>query len=192
MIITGNQIKSHGYLKYMLKEIQGIISKHTIEEIKSQCVANSWCDNPKDPLSNNWNFSLYNKHFTVPPPPSMFKNIEENLATIPDVYQSFINFMAPNTVLPTHQDDEGNQTNFGTLRVVGFKCYQITAGVLIPSEDPELCGLNIDGQITSTRQGEIIAFDGTRPHGGWNKTDQWRITWIIDMYKTGFLINTQC
>jgi hypothetical protein len=190
MIIREKQIKHIGLLKYMLKEIQEIVNSHSIEEIKSQCVYNSWCDKPDDPLAQNWNFSLYNKHFTVPPPPPMFKNIEENLAEIPDAYQSFINFMHPHTVLPTHYDDEGNQTNMGTLRVVGLKCYQITAGVIIPSNDPELCGLNINGEIIPTHEGEIIAFDGTKPHGGWNRTDQWRITWIIDMYKTGFLINT--
>jgi hypothetical protein len=120
----------------------------------------------------------------------MFKNIEDNLASIPDVYQSFINFIHPHTKLPIHKDNEDDQTNFGTLKVVGYKCYQITAGVIIPSEDPKLCGLNIDGEIISTSQGEIIAFDGTKPHGGWNNTDQWRVTWIIDMYKTGFLTDT--
>lgn len=190
MIVPGDKIKSIGLLRYMLKEIQEIVSTHSMEEIKSQCVVNSWCDNPEDRQSHNWNFSLYNKHFVVPPPPTMFKNIEFNLASIPDVYQSFINFMHPHSVLPVHQDDEGDQTNMGTLRVVGYKCYQITAGVLIPSEDVNLCGLDINGTIIPTRQGEIIAFDGTKPHGGWNRTDQWRITWIIDMYKTGFLINT--
>ena len=186
MIISGNKIKSYGYLKYMLKEIQEIISTHTMEEIKSQCVVNAWCDDPAQSLSNNWNFSLYNKHFTVPSPPPIFKNIEDNLATIPDVFQSFINFMHPMSILPKHQDDEGTQGNMGTLRSAGFKTLQITAGVLIPSQDTKLCGLNINGEIIPTVQGEIIAFDGTVPHSGWNYTDQWRVTWIIDMYKTGF------
>jgi hypothetical protein len=186
MIIPGNKIKSILLLNYMMKEIQEIFSTHSIEEIKSQCVVNAWAEDSTDPQSRNWNFSLYNRHFVVPSPPSVFKNIEDNLATIPDVYQSFINFMAPDSFLPTHQDNEGNQTNFGTLKVVGLKCFQITAGIKVPSNDSKLCGLDINGEIIPTFQNEIIAFDGTEPHGGWNYTDQWRITWIIDMYKTGF------
>jgi Aspartyl/Asparaginyl beta-hydroxylase len=187
MIIPGNKIKEIEKLKEILAEIQSIISATPIEDIKSQVVVNDWSDTPESSCYGNWNFSLYNKHYMVPTPPAMFKNIEDKLGTIPDVFQSFINFMAPNTVLPTHCDDENNSGNFGTLRAAGFKCYQITAGVQIPSNNAEVCGLNIDGFITNTEQGSIVAFDGTKPHNGWNRSDSWRITWIVDMYKTGFL-----
>lgn len=187
MVIPGSRIKSIDLLQTMLAEVQDIIKNTPFEEIKRQAVVNEWTKDPDHHnLAGNWNFSLYNKHFEVPPPPAMFSNIERLLGTIPDAYQSFINFMAPHTILPTHADDEGEQTNFGTLKVVGRKCYQVTAGVIIPSTDPELCGLNLDGLITHTEEGKIVAFDGTKPHGGWNNTDQWRVTWIIDMYKTGF------
>jgi hypothetical protein len=187
MIIPAEKIKTISTLREILVDVQEIFSKVTYDEIKQQAVVNEWSkDDPTKPSHGNWNFALYNKHWTIPEAPAMFNEVVAKIEKLPDCFQAFINFMKPNSILPEHMDDESSNGNYGTLKSAGIKCYQISCGIHIPSSDPELCGLEINKEIAVVGEGKIIAFDGTLPHRGWNNTDQWRVTLIYDMYKTGF------
>jgi hypothetical protein len=186
MIVSADKIKTISTLREILTDVQEIFSKVTYEEIKQQAVVNEWSNNASKPSYGNWNFALYNKHWTIPEAPIMFKEVTSKIEKLPDCFQAFINFMKPNSILPEHMDDESTEGNLGTLRSAGLKCYQISCGIHIPSIDPALCGLEVNKEVIVVGENEIIAFDGTLPHRGWNNTDQWRVTLIYDMYKTGF------
>lgn len=186
MLVDINKLKWLPQLIEIQSEVKYVIDSMTHDELKAMCVANDWSHKPTSPSFGNWNFSLYNKHWIVPNPPDILMPVNEKIGKIDDCFQAFVNFMRPNSVLPVHADDESEAGNMGTLRSAGLKCYQISCGIQVPSDDPELCGLNINGQVVPVKQGEIIAFDGSVPHNGWNKTDQYRVTLIFDMYKTGF------
>jgi hypothetical protein len=188
MMIPAEKIKTINELRAILVEVQTIFDNTTYDEIKQQAVVNEWSkDNELNPAHGNWNFALCNKHWTIPDAPNMFAEVVKKIGLLPDCFQAFINFMKPNSVLPEHMDDESINGNYGTLRCAGIKCYQISCGIHIPSIDPILCGLELNKEIITIGQGEIVAFDGTLPHRGWNNTDQWRVTLIYDMYKTGFI-----
>ena len=186
MIISADKIKTISELREILVDMQEIFNNVTYEEIKQQAVINEWSINSTAKSYGNWNFSLYNKHWTIPEVPDMFKDVVKKIEKLPDCFQAFINFMQPNSILPEHLDDESPNGNYGTLKSAGIKCYQISCGIHIPSSDPIECGLEINKEIIAVEQNSIIAFDGTLPHRGWNNTDQWRVTLIYDMYKTGF------
>jgi hypothetical protein len=187
MTIPAEKIKTIAELKEILLDVQEIFSKTTYDKIKQQAVVNEWSkDDPAKPSHGNWNFALYNKHWTIPDVPPMFEEVVKKMELLPDCFQAFINFMKPNSTLPEHMDDESLDGNYGTLRSAGIKCYQISCGIHIPSTDPALCGLEINKEVVTFGAGDIIAFNGTLPHRGWNNTDQWRVTLIYDMYKTGF------
>lgn len=187
MMIPAEKIKTLTELKEILIDVQKIFSNTTYEQIKQQAVVNEWSkDDPSKPAHGNWNFALYNKHWTIPDAPPMFSDVVKKIEVLPDCFQAFINFMKPNSILPEHMDDESANGNYGTLKSAGIKCYQISCGVHIPSSNPIECGLEVNKEIVTVEQGGIIAFDGTLPHRGWNNTDQWRVTLIYDMYKTGF------
>jgi hypothetical protein len=186
MIIPTEKMKDLSLVTEIMHDTINMINSTSYEQIKMDVVANDWSTNPNKPSYGNWNFSLYNKHWTIPEIPEYMKSIQQKIEQIPDCFQSFINFIRPNTILPKHMDDETLEGNMGTLRCAGIKCYQVSCGIVIPSIDSLQCGLDIDGTIVSHGKGEIIVFDGTKPHWGWNKTDSWRVTLILDMYKTGF------
>lgn len=185
MLVSIDNCKSKEKIKEILIDIQEIFNNHSLEEIKNSVVVNEWNTDPTRETYGNWNFSLYNKHWIVPDPP-LFEKVSEKISQIPECFQSFINVMKPHSILPTHMDDESSEGNVGTLRCAGTKCYQISAGIKIPSVDPAVCGLKIGEDIITVGTGEIIVFDGTIPHSGWNKSEDWRITWILDVYKTDF------
>lgn len=188
MMIPAEKIKTINDLKIILADVQEIFNNTSYDVIKEQAVINEWGkNNTTNPANGNWNFALYNKHWTIPNAPPMFDEVVKKIESLPDCFQAFINFMKPNSVLPEHMDDESANGNYGTLRCAGIKCYQISCGIHIPSTNPTLCGLEINKEIVTVGQGDIIAFDGTLPHRGWNNTDSWRVTLIYDMYKTGFI-----
>jgi len=186
MLIDINKCKWLPQIIEIRDEVKNVINSISHNELKSICVANEWTTTPTKPSYGNWNFSLYNKHWVVPNPPDILMNVNRKIGEIPDCFQSFINFMKPNSILPKHMDDESIEGNMGTLKSAGLKCYQISCGIQIPSTDVSLCGLDLNGEIIAVGENDIIAFDGTKPHSGWNKTDNYRVTLIFDMYKTGF------
>lgn len=186
MIIPTEKMKDLALVTEIMHDVTQMLEGRDYNQIKTEVVANDWSTNPNKPAYGNWNFSLYNKHWTIPDVPDYMKDVQRKIELLPDCFQTFINFIRPHSILPTHIDNESENTNMGTLKCVGIKCYQVSCGIVIPSVDPEVCGLDIGGNIVTLDKGEIIVFDGTAPHCGWNKTDSWRVTLIFDMYKTSF------
>jgi len=96
---------------------------------------------------------------------------------IPGVINVAINFIGPQNIIPDHKDDyfdmspeiAGEKKGWGTM-----------IGISMPSPDVEVVGFHIEGEKKGWDTGDIVSFDGYKTHGGWNKSDEWRVTMIID------------
>ena len=99
---------------------------------------------------------------------------------MPGISEASINFYAPQSTIPRHVD---NQWFLHHNTVDGYRrCLSIIAGIDMPSTDPDLCSLTVGNITTSWASGEFLGFDGLVPHHGFNKTDQFRVTMLIETF----------
>jgi hypothetical protein len=111
---------------------------------------------------------------------SKFAPVTEYLKNMQGVERALFNFIGPNSTIPDHVDSDDLPPYAET------SIYNIVVGVFIPSEDPNLLALQIDGKVTGNKVGESIVFNGQVPHSGWNRTDGWRITMFLFVKKWAF------
>ena len=118
-----------------------------------------------------------------------YELLKQKLSEIPSITQAVINWIGPNSVTPYHCDNRVYNTDIATntgvqaSNVLG-DTYQIMLGLYIPQFDNMEIGLKFkhspDDQRTG-RSGEILAFDGSYEHSGWNNTNEVRISLFIDV-----------
>ena len=110
----------------------------------------------------------------------LFETVTEKIKKLPGISEASINFYAPKSTIPRHVDNQWflhHQTMEGYRR-----CLSIICGIDMPSTDPELCSLTLGGDTRSWASGEFLGFDGLVPHWGWNKTDKFRVTMLIETF----------
>ena len=102
----------------------------------------------------------------------------EAIKKIPGVLNVCVNFIQPGHIIPEHTDDyyDMNENVVGKVRGYGTMI-----GINMPSNDPEVVGFQVAGVKKGWSKGEMAAFDGYQKHGGWNYSDDWRVTMIIDI-----------
>lgn len=103
-----------------------------------------------------------------------FDSIVKILSTYKYFNQCFINFIEPNSYVINHTDKHIMADN----NVLFYPC---VIGIKVPSSDPKLCAFNIGGKVKTLSDGEIYIMDGSYEHYGWNYTNDWRVTMIIDL-----------
>jgi hypothetical protein len=123
-----------------------------------------------------------------------YELLRQKLSEIPSITQAVINWIGPNSVTPYHCDNRVYNTDIATntgvqaSNVLG-DTYQIMLGLYIPQFDNMEIGLMFkhspEDQRT-WRSGEIIAFDGSYEHSGWNKTNEVRISLFIDVVQNSW------
>lgn len=97
---------------------------------------------------------------------------------IPGVLNMAINFVGPHNIIPEHKDDYFDMS----AEIVGEKRgYGTMIGISMPSSDPAVVGFKVGEDILGWPTGGIVSFDGYKPHSGWNNSDEWRVTAIIDI-----------
>lgn len=105
-------------------------------------------------------------------------NTMKVLKEIPGVLNVCVNFIQPNTRIPDHTDDYWDLSE----EVVGkVRAYGTMIGISMPSTNPDVVGFHVEGEVKSWDTGEIVSFDGLKKHGGWNNSDEWRVTMILDI-----------
>jgi len=82
-----------------------------------------------------------------------------------------INFLQPGCIIPDHSDDQWGMSS----KVVNM------IGIEIPSEDIEMIGFHAGGERRYLQTGGIVGFNGYSVHGGWNFSEQWRVTAVVDI-----------
>ena len=97
---------------------------------------------------------------------------------LPGVVNFSLNCIEPGGGVPTHSDYSYDMRK--DLSKVD-KVYVILLAVDIPESSFEDCGFHIGNDNVHIKTGDMLAFDGSIPHGGWNKTNSWRYTINIDI-----------
>ena len=110
----------------------------------------------------------------------LFDQITQKIKKLPGISEGSINFYAPHSVIPRHVDNQWflHNDNMDNYR----RCVSIICGLDMPSNDPELCSLTVGNETKGWSTGEFIGFDGLVPHWGFNKTDKFRVTMLIETF----------
>jgi len=102
----------------------------------------------------------------------------EVIKRIPGVLNVCVNFIEPKSIIPEHSDDYWDMST----EVIGeVRGYGTMIGISMPSADPKVVGFQVDGEIKGWDTGDLVSFDGYKKHSGWNHSDQWRVTMILDI-----------
>jgi hypothetical protein len=99
----------------------------------------------------------------------------EKLKTIPGIINACINFVGPNSRLPDHVDMDISKEKIGDRTAIGT-----IIGIDMPSADPAIVGFHVDNEIKGWSTGDIVCIDGYKNHGGWNKSNSWRVSLLFD------------
>lgn len=109
---------------------------------------------------------------------SILPKLSDIARELPGVVNFSLNAIEPSGGVPTHSDYTYDMRK--DLSKVD-KVFVILVAVDIPDATFEDCGFHIGEEQVHIKTGDILAFDGSIPHGGWNKTSQWRYTLNIDI-----------
>lgn len=112
--------------------------------------------------------------------------LTEAAKSLPGIVNFSLNAISPGGQVPIHSDYSYDMRK--DLSGVD-KVYAIVIGVDIPSTNIKECGFRIGDETFLLKTGDIIAFDGQEPHGGWNYTDKWRYTINMDIKEEYWNVN---
>lgn len=181
MWIEPHKCKHYHTLQELLRNLQTVFSKIDFQELRNDPAVTNWSTDNADSWHTNWSINLYHCANSIKVPDA-FVEVTEKIATMDQCYQVFLNFVAPNTIIPKHKDNK----NLGNIVGPAKACYQVVLGIQIPSNDPAICGFENDGVVRSYNTGDIVAFDGMADHWGWNYSTEWRITACVDIFTEAF------
>jgi len=108
----------------------------------------------------------------------LMPKLEEISLALPGITNFTINAIAPGGTVPPHSDyDYDMRHDLSGIK----KSYAILLCIDIPSDDIEKCGFNLGDDRVLLKTNDIVAFDGSVEHWGWNYTDKWRYTVNMDI-----------
>lgn len=119
--------------------------------------------------------------------PPQWPKTMEILSALPGILNSAINFVEPGTVVPPHVDDEYDMHE--NIQGKGVQGWGTMIGVSMPSNDPAVMGFKVGEDVMSWNTGEIVSFNGYALHEGWNYSNEWRVTIVIEIDKKYWNIN---
>jgi len=91
-----------------------------------------------------------------------------------------MNFTSPHGVIVPHQDP------YDIINGEEIKHYNCLAGVVIPSDDINKCGMKFGDEEKFLHEGEWFCFHPDIKHEAWNRTDQYRLTLITTIDRRYF------
>lgn len=83
---------------------------------------------------------------------------------------AWFSILAPQSRLPEHRGPYN-----GMLR------YHL--GLIIPDENPEVCGIRVGSDIRNWKEGKSLVFDDSHLHEVWNLTDHTRVVLFVDIVR---------
>jgi hypothetical protein len=84
-----------------------------------------------------------------------------------------LNVLEPGTRIPVHCGDSD------TIR----RCH---LGLVVPSTDPAVCGLEVAGERRGWAEGELLVFCDAHAHSAWNESDRPRAVLVFDVMKPAY------
>ena len=156
--------------------------KHDIERVGINVFRFEYPNAEHEHADDWYAMALFQGGQPVPPTKNVFHHATACLKEIPGIFQSIVNFIRPNGGLPLHHD-------FGSWQRIEeslghkVKGYTIAIGIDMPSNDPNICGMEFEKDNYPRTYGnkEIVAFNGRDyMHKVWNKTNNWRVSCVID------------
>lgn len=128
-------------------------------------------------------FKVYGK--AVPEAGTVCPATARLLDRIPGADTAMFSILQPGKTIPEHCG-----ANKSVLR------YHL--GIVVPSEDPDVCGIRVGQNQKAWREGGSLIFDDTFPHSAWNRSDSLRAVLFVDVRRpqthflraTSALVNT--
>jgi aspartyl/asparaginyl beta-hydroxylase (cupin superfamily) len=100
-------------------------------------------------------------------------NTIELITQLPGAINAAINFIQPGHTVIEHTDDYFDVDNTQTIGTI--------IGISMPSDDIDICGFQVADERTSWATGDIVSFNGYKKHSGWNYSNNWRVTMVLDI-----------
>ena len=92
------------------------------------------------------------------------------LERIPGLETAFFSILAPDTRITPHRGPFK-----GVLR------YHLA--LVVPSSDPEVCGITVGGETRPWETGRSLVFDDTHVHQAWNESGEPRVVLFVDFLR---------
>jgi len=99
---------------------------------------------------------------------------------IPGLITLNVNFIGGNSIIPDHKDNIKALTDIEAWRKLG---YITVIGIDVPGKNVDEVGFHVKNVKKFIKTGDIVTFDGSLVHGGWNNTDKKRVTFYITIDK---------
>jgi hypothetical protein len=123
-----------------------------------------------------------------------YVSLRNEIEKIPSITQAVINYIGAESITPWHQDSKVYESTLDTQNCSGVMAnnvvaptYQIMIGLWIPFfENDEIALTFRNGDTKIWKTDDIVAFDGSFEHMGWNRTKQVRVSLFIDVLQESF------
>lgn len=131
----------------------------------------SLSDDPQVQQGDSWKtFVLYAYGKPVLSNHVQCPNTVAALKHIPGMKTAWFSILEPRANLPPHEGPYN-----GMLR------YHL--GLIIPSENPDICGIRVGKDVRNWSKGASLIFDDTHDHEAWNRTNEKRVVLFVDMVR---------
>lgn len=105
----------------------------------------------------------------------------EALQALPGILNAAVNFIQPNSIVPPHTDEAYDLHE--SIQGKGVQAWGTVIGISMPSDDASVVGFTIGEDVRSWKTGDIVSFNGYEIHAGWNYSNQWRVTILVEINK---------
>lgn len=179
-------------LDNILKRIQNVLLNYPIEKLHE--IGSNWFPEKDDCAT--FSIILHKKDIIIECINTETEKIIHDIQKLSGINQCLINFIKAGDPIPDHTDgreyydkkDNIHEEKIKALENIHFSkdTYQIILGIQIPSNNPDIVGFHVNNEIRGYNTGDIVAFDGNVMHGGWNYSNEYRITACLDIDKKSF------
>lgn len=105
---------------------------------------------------------------------------------MPGLVSLSVNFVDARSIIPDHRDDMPMLVDVDHWR--REPGYITVVGIDIPGSTIQDAGFHVNQEKKHIRTGDVVTFDGSHVHGGWNNTDRMRVTFYVSINKDYYAI----
>lgn len=185
-------IDSTGYCEYpLLEQAANIVKQEATDylSILDNVVANDDSPDltdihPRDRTNVNLYCGLLLGEEVTDYKQSLLDKFQRSLSfskSLPGVVRIELIAIGPNSIVPLHLDDM-SRCPFDNTN----DWYSVFIGVIVPSTDFKMLGVQINNQLYNHMFGKAIVFDTQNPHSAYNNTTDWWLSLRLSILKEKF------